>query len=374
MHVTRVTLLALVSLWLQHPVGSQERFVVRNGTVAGEVGARLDQHVSRIDNFSGAILVVRHDRVLLGKGYGLADRTRKIPFTTDTVFDVGSITKQFTGAAIAKLASQGKLSFDDRLTKYFDNVPADKQTITIQHLLTHMAGLPGALGKDYEAIDRERYLKLAFDAKLHDRPGGSHRYSNVGYSILGAIVEKVTGHTYERYLHEQLFKPAGMLRTGYVMPTWSPGALAIGYRKGEAWGTPRDHPWAEDGPYWHLRANGGILSTVEDLYRWHVALRDSTVLPADVRKKYQAPQVPEEPGGSIFYAFGWTVRETPHGTLIAHNGGNDVFFADFHRYVDAETVLILGTNASDRSVFELLDKLATVVFEREQRGMGDRDY
>lgn len=320
------------------------------GEVVSEgLGVELDGQMRRLaeKGFSGILFVARGGRVVLKKGYGTADREAAAPYTAETVFDVGSITKQFTGAAVLKLEMQGKLSTADSLSKYLKGVPADKAGITLHHLLTHTAGLVPALGRDYDGLSRDEMVKKAMASKLLAAPGVRHEYSNVGYSLLAAVVELASGQSYERYLRENLFAPAGMTETGYLIPKWKREKLAVGYGKdGGRWGTPLDHPWDKDGPYWNLRGNGGILSTVGDLYNWHLALEGEKVLSKEAKAKYFAPHVREEPGGVSFYGYGWVVQKTPRGTsLIWHNGGNPFFFADFRRYTDENVVLIVATNS-----------------------------
>lgn len=342
---------------------------IKDGTVNGVLGKQLDAQVEKLakKGFSGAVLVVKKGEVLLAKGYGLADRDKKVAYTTDTVFDIGSITKQFTGAAIVHLESKGKLSVDDAITKYFKDVPDDKKSITLHHLLTHTAGFPDAIGKDYEKVDRAEFVKLALRTKLRSSPGKTYRYSNVGYSLLAAIVEQTSGVGYEKYLHDNLFAPAGLTKTGYLLPKWGKTDLAHGYLKdGKDWGTPRDHAWADDGPYWHLRGNGGLLATVGDLYHWHVALVGDKVLSKEAKKKYQAPHVKEALDDS-HYGYGWVVAKTRRGTtVLEHNGGNGVFYADCHRYVDDDVVIILATNTWDRAHLGLCGQLARTVFTAEK--------
>jgi CubicO group peptidase (beta-lactamase class C family) len=268
---------------------------VVDGTVAGEVAKKIDQRFAELvkKDFSGVILVSQGGKVILAKGYGLANRAEKLPFTTDTVFDIGSITKPFTAAAILRLEMDGKLKVTDSIAKFFKDVPDDKKEITVHQLLTHTAGFRDSLGGDYDKIVRADFVKLAFMSKLRSKPGQSYSYSNVGYSLLGAIIEHVTGESYEHYLHENLFKPAGMTRTGYLLPKWGKNELARGYKNDKDWGTPLDRAWAEDGPYWHLRSNGGLLSTVGDLYRWTTALKGETVLSKEAKDKMFAPHASE---------------------------------------------------------------------------------
>jgi len=317
--------------------------------VAGELGAQVDEYLTRAAafGFAGAVLVARDGRVILHKGYGLADRERGIPVTTATVFDIGSITKQFTAAAILKLEEQGRLSVNDPIRHCLDGVPPDKAGITIHHLLTHSAGLRDAFGDDYEVMTRDSLVALALTSDLLWEPGVRYRYSNAGYSLLGAIVEKLSGRSYEALLRDELFEPAGLTSTGYRLPNWPSERIAHGYRRERDWGTPLDKPWSEDGPYWNLRANGGLLSTVGDLYQWSRALEGDAVLSQLSRDKMFTPQVPEDEERTSFYGYGWAITPTTRGTnLIWHNGGNGYFFADFRRYVDEGVVLIFATGES----------------------------
>lgn len=313
--------------------------------------------------FSGAVLVARSGDIVLHSGYGLADRELENSFTTDTVFTTGSITKQFTAAAILKLEEQGKLSVVDPINRFFKNVPEDKQSITLHHLLTHSSGLIGDLGGDYDAITREALVEQALASTLQWPPGTRYDYSNLGYSLLGAVIELVSGQSYERFLSEQLFVPAGMMRTGYRIPEWAPGEVAVGYREGERWGTPLEHVWAEDGPWWNLRANGGLLSTLGDLHRWHRALERDAVLSEESRRKLFKPYMPEDEAGSSHYGYGWAVFTTVRDTrLVAHDGSNGYFYADFRRYMDEDVLVLFVTNDLRANVPEFHLGLLKAVF------------
>ena len=317
--------------------------------VRGERAEKLDEYFSRLMElgFSGSMLVAERGEVFFAKGYGMADRENNVPFTTQTAFDIGSITKQFTASAILKLEMQGKLSVEDKLTKFFDDVPADKSEITLHQLLTHSSGMRDGFGFDYQRMPRDVFIKLAMGSKLLWKPGEQYRYSNAGYSILGIIIEKLTGATYERFLHDELFEPAGMRQTGYRMPDWKQQRVAHGYQRGRDWGTPLDKRWDKDGPYWNLRANGGILSTVWDMYRWHLALQGEEILNKEAKEKQFAPHVREGPDAVSYYGYGWVWVKTPRDTLLnTHNGGNGIFFADFRRYVEDDVVFILATSTA----------------------------
>jgi CubicO group peptidase (beta-lactamase class C family) len=334
--------------------------------VKGELGAKVDEYLERLAGFgfSGAILAAKDGEIILSKGYGLANREQGIPFTPDTVSTIGSITKQFTAAAILKLEMQGKLRVEDRITKFFENVPEDKRGITLHHFLTHTAGLIDGLGDDFDLqATRDWLLDRAMKSKLQWEPGKRYAYSNLGYSLLGMIVEKVSGQPYEQFLSEQLFKPAGMNHTGYVLPKFKPEELAIGYRDDEPWGTVIGHPMLPDGPCWNLRANGGIHSTVGDMYKWHLALEGNKILSPEAKKKMFTSHVPEGPDADSFYGYGWAIFTTQRGTkLIAHNGGNGIFSADFRRYVDENVVFFLAINISEFFVDAVSSQVARVIF------------
>ena len=205
-----------------------------------------------------------------------------------------------------------------------------------------------AIGDDYEPIGREDFIKRAMATKLLFAPGTSYEYTNVGYSLLGAIIEIVTGGPYERYLHDRLFVRAGMSQTGYVIPKWDRTNVAHGIHGPEDLQTFLDRPWAADGPYWNLRANGGILSTPAEMYRWSLALDGDKVLSAASRKKLFTPYVKEGDAPSS-YAYGWAIFPMPNGhTLVAHNGGDGTFAADFRRYVDDGVVLYITSNIAEK--------------------------
>jgi CubicO group peptidase (beta-lactamase class C family) len=321
------------------------------GEVRGELGKQLDGLLRRLAayGFSGSLLVARHGQVLIDMGYGQAD-PRGVPFTADTLFDVASISKQFTAAAILRLEMDGKLRVEDPLGKFFPEAPEDKAGITLHQLLTHTSGLEDTVGSEYEPIGRDELVRRLLASKLLLRPGKRFRYSNAGYSLLAAIAEKVSGEPLGRFLRERLFLPAGMHHTGYRLPAWEHPVLAHGFGPDGDWGTPLDHPWADDGPYWNLRGNGGVMSTTGDLYRWHLALRGTSVLAAAERDKAITPYISEGRASHSHYGYGWSITSSPTGTrLISHIGGNGIFEADFRRYLDDEAVIVISSNRADFS-------------------------
>lgn len=303
----------------------------------------LDRYMDRVADrgFSGALLVARDGKVILSKGYGsLGPKGGRVVPTS--AFDIASVTKQFTAAAVLKLEMQGRLNTSDRIAKYLADVPKDKEGITVHHLLTHTSGLPDNLGGDYEVVTREEMIKRILMAPLDSVPGDRYSYSNAGYSLLAALVELRSGQSWEEYSQTNLFRPARMRYTGYRLPRWRRDRTAVSFRS-VRYPSPLDRP----GPYWNLLGNGGVLSTIEDLYRWHRSLTGIHVLSNLAKAKLFTPYVREAPGGSTSYAYGWVVQKTARGTTLAwHNGGADEGFTSYvGRYLDDNVVIIMLSNS-----------------------------
>ena len=191
-------------------------------TSAGDdLAQRIAAHFSHLSRlgFDGVLLVARDGEVILDRAYGEANRETGRAMTTEKAITIGSISKQFTAAAIMKLVELGQLTPEDPITNFFDGVPEDKAGTTLHHLLTHTSVWAGALGSDRDASQNaDEYLAMALASELSSPPGETYRYSNVGYSLLAQVIERVSGQGYEEFLAEHLFDPAGMRRTGIVFP------------------------------------------------------------------------------------------------------------------------------------------------------------
>jgi CubicO group peptidase (beta-lactamase class C family) len=234
--------------------------------------------VLEAQGFSGVVRVDRDGKTLLEKGYGLANRADKIPFSPSTVVQIGSNTKDFTIVALLQLQERGKLNLRDTLGKFFPAAPADKRAITLQQLSDHTAGFPIGLGGDFDALSRDQFLAAAFARPLASAPGARRQYSNTGYALLAAVIEQVAGTSYDVYVRDNLLKPLGLTNTGFLLPNFESRRLAHGYRANDDQGTMLTKPHAQDGPYWNLRGNGGMLSTVGDMHAFYKALFETTIL------------------------------------------------------------------------------------------------
>jgi len=282
--------------------------------------------------FSGVVLIDHEGKILLHKAYGVADREANRKMTTATGFDIGSIVKPMTKAAIIKLESEGKLSLSDTLSKHFENVPPDKVEITLQMVIDHKAGFPDIFGGDYEPAKRDDVVSKLMAAPLISKPGEKSNYSNAGYTLLAALIEKISGKPYERYMYDEILKPSGATRIGYLIPGWKKDELAVGYSEGKRWGTPLDHAWMDDGPSWNLRGNGGMLSTVEELYQWFDAALSGRVLSSKGTKTYR----------DQMFRSGSLGKRT-----IGTAGGNDVFNALYVNVDDLNFVFVSATSVDN---------------------------
>jgi CubicO group peptidase (beta-lactamase class C family) len=262
--------LALLAAALALPPAIEAQDVV----IASPLGARLDSLLRDAERrgFSGVVRIEKEGQLLLRQGYGLADRAARTPFTPATVVQIGSNTKDFTLVALLRLQAAGKLGLDDPLAKHFPGAPADKRAIALRQLVNHTAGFPIGLGGDFEPLDRDAFVRRALAAPLRAAPGTQEIYSNTGYALLAAVIEQVTGTSYERHVRDELLAPLGLRDTGFLLPGFDPKRLAHGYARGEDRGTMLDRPHAADGHHWNLRGNGGMLSTVDDMHRFYEAL------------------------------------------------------------------------------------------------------
>ena len=353
---------ALSSIWLGSASGEGNgRAEPKPADAVHAVDAFLTARAA--DGFSGAVLARKDGREVLAKGYGLADREKGRPFTIATVASNGSITKMFTAAAIVRLQMEGRLRVTDPIGKFLANVPADKRAITIHHLLTHTSGWGLAVGRDEERIGRDAYVSRALATPLEGPVGGRPRYSNVSFSIAAAIVELVSGLSYERFLFERFLKPAGMLQTGYTIPDWKPELLAYGYKGGRPTGTLL--AWAAaDGPGWNLLGNGGLGTTPVDMQRWVELLRGDQALSPEAKTVFFTPHVEEEPGSGFWFAYGCAVVKGDHGTYVFKNGGDGVFYAELRWYRPDDTMFYLITNSGDVRAGRIADEIDALLLQR----------
>lgn len=331
-----------LSVWGQTPESNQ-----------GSLTERMDAYLERsaANGYFASVLVAKEGEVLFSDGYGWANRKEQIPNTPETIFNIGSVTKQFTATAILKLVAAGKLHLQDSLASFYEGVPASMQGITITQLLTHTTGIANSTGGfRYDEASKEQFLRECFAAPLWTAPGTTHQYANANYILLADIIEKASGTTYEAYLREHLWEPAGMQHTGYTEFATDSRAMAEGnyyhYTDGEwrSWGFTLDH-LPLNGKHWYSIGKGDIQSTVKDLYRWHQALASNAILSPESLEQMEFPHVAENAEGSSHYGYGWAIYTTKSGKKVVwHNGSNGIYFATFLRFPEEDLVVIILSN------------------------------
>jgi CubicO group peptidase (beta-lactamase class C family) len=320
-------------------------------------------------NFSGGLLIIKDGKQLLNKGYGWADKDRKIPFSPTTLGSMGSITKAFTATAIMKLVEQNKLSVEDKLNKFFPNVPADKANITIHQLLTHSSGFHEFLkddGGDFEILETEAFLKRAFSEPLAFKSGEKAVYTNVGMSVLAIIIERISGMDYEQYLKTQLFDPLSIKRISYAFPQKTSDTIAVGYDNGTVWGTHQERfTKAGGGPYWNLKGNGGLEASLNDMFLWANAFTNNTILKKESIEKMFTPHVLEEGyGGQSSFGYGCNISKSRRNTKLIDNGGsNGIYHARMIRLPEEGLVFYMVTNESAINTNKVLPNVTQLYFK-----------
>jgi CubicO group peptidase (beta-lactamase class C family) len=320
-----------------------------------ELSRKIDVYIDRLaaeDRFSGVVLICKGNRAIYKKAVGLASKRYNVPNRIDTKFNLGSMNKMFTGVAIAQLAEQGKLSFGDTVGKHLPDYPNKKvaDTVTIHQLLTHTSGMGDYLNEKFDELSRSKFreirdfLSLFVNEPLRFEPGTSWDYSNSGYMLLGAIVEKVSGHNYFEYIREMIFRPAGMVNSdSYELDRETPN-LATGYTR-ELTGPCEAGEWRNNTFIHVIRGGpaGGGYSTAEDLFRFVIALKENKLL----NPKYTElvltgkVEVPESDGSKSAYGF----REDLLGThrRVGHSGGFPGVSSELAMYPDlGYTILVLS--------------------------------
>lgn len=280
------------------------------------------------DGFTGSVLVAREGKVVLDRGYGLANPAKKIPNRADTIYAVGSTPIDFTRAGILLLAQEGKLSLDDTLAKYFKGIPADKAPITLEQLMSGRSGLRDFLGRPSDAnpdhfyIDRDEAMRRIFEDELLFAPGTRERHSHAAWGVLAAVIEIVSGKSYPQFTRQRLFDPAGMDDTGFFGVEYPEERMAVGL-------SPRTSGKVNAPPYWGptswlVMGSGGQVSTTRDLYRWHQALAAGKILHGQWLDRYWEPAGALLNGGDMF-GFEVFYSQGPETMfiLMSNAGGKD---------------------------------------------------
>ncbi|NUS38777.1 MAG: serine hydrolase [Lysobacter sp.] len=346
----RAVLLAL--LCLCGPAGAADEFSA--GTVSA-LDALFARNVSAAT--PGCAVGVRRGHAELRRAYGQADLERGVPNTVDSVFNVGSVAKQFTAAAILLLADEGRLRLDDDIRRYLPELPDYGAPITVDDLLSHTSGLRDFRATDWltgrDALAQNNADILAYAARqrgLNHAPGASHLYTNTGYVLLAIIVERVSGQPFADFTRERLFKPAGMARTAWQTDVQQPvPGLSLGYAQAEPAHDGKPGRFTQSTTARHVVGNGGLLSTAGDMLRWNAALQHDAFGPRLTTQLEQRAHLRN--GFELDYARGVSVGTYRGLREVQHAGYTGTYTAWVGRYPEADLSIALLCNGDGDGVY-----------------------
>jgi CubicO group peptidase (beta-lactamase class C family) len=349
-------------LALSAPIPTQER------RADAELGGRVDALAREVvdkDGVPGLSIAVGKDGVLLlADGWGYADAARGVPARKDTVYEIGSLTRQFTAVAVLQLAEQKKLSLDDALAKWLPDFPTQDQTVTLRHLLTNTSGLPGyeALAAAHGAeidrgLDREQLFALFGRVPAEFAPGSRFSFNNSGYLLLAMVVEKVSGEPYGEFVREHLIEPLDLERTRFFPASERPLGFA------------RDCRELSDERELEIPIAGGAAtsthslgSTATDLFRWQCALEDRLLIGERATGEMRTPARLAS-GDSTGHGFATAVTETDLGPVLSHTGGIGGFRVRLAHYVHSGLTIAVLANCESAPVERLERDVARAALE-----------
>ncbi|MFN8250180.1 MAG: serine hydrolase [Ferruginibacter sp.] len=324
--------------------------------------SRLEQAISSYvsqGKFSGTVLLAKKGQVLLHNGYGYKNAETTEANSSNTIYQVASIAKQFTAAVVLKLQEAGKLSVQDKLSKYYPGYPnGDK--ITIHHLLSHSSGIYNYTDdKEFMSSDQSKPVSLEYmisrfiDKPLAFEPGTKFSYSNSGYTLLGYIIEKLTGKPYREALESMILEPLKLGKSGYDYASLTDSNKSIGYYQcGDE--NYKQAPYVNSSI---LYTTGALYSSTEDLYNWHKALMGTSFLSAESIKAMYTPVA-----GA--YGYGWQVDSLYGKKRVSHSGNVAGFKSNISRIPEADVCVIVLSNCNSSQVGSLVMTLMAIIYDK----------
>lgn len=323
-----------------------------------KIAALIEKSVD-LYRFNGSILVCKNGKIVFEKGYGYQDIQNKVVNTSNTIFQVGSMTKQFTAAVVLKLAEQQKLSLDDKISIYFPDLKRGDE-ITIKNLLTHTSGL-SEIFRDtlfikenkQNPISKEKLLSFFIDKPLYFTPGTQYSYCNSGYILLGLIIERVSGKTYEQNVRDYILKPLKMTHSGFDFAGLKSKHKALGYIRFFRSESISSVPWDSTGTY----SAGSLYSTTNDLYLWHKGLLNNKVLTKESLAKAYTPYLEG-------YGLGCWIDTIYQKRVISHGGNIEGFTSYFGRIPEDDVCVILLNNIYNREIESVGTAVLAILYDK----------
>ncbi|MFW0738543.1 serine hydrolase domain-containing protein [Flavobacterium sp. T12S277] len=336
-----------------------------SGLSAQSLETKMDQLIAskfKPENPGAVFLAVKKGKVVYRKAFGMANLEMGVKMQPEFVFEIGSMTKQFTAVAVLMLAEQGKLKLDDEITKFIPDYPTNGNTITLHHLLTHTSGI-----KDFTSMKtikdiarRDLSPKELVDFFKNEpadfKPGEQYKYCNSGYVLLGYIIEIVSGQTYEAFVTQHIFKKSGMENTYYASHDKIIKNRVSGYRDREGYVNANYISFSI--PY----ASGSILSTVDDLLKWQYAINANTLLnPASTKKAFVNYTLND--GTNIDYGYGWHLEKVKD-KIVREHGGSIFGFKSMGVYEPEEQIYVVGlSNCECNSPTSITKDIAALLMD-----------
>jgi D-alanyl-D-alanine carboxypeptidase len=315
------------------------------------VRSQMKEH--RIPGVS--VVVIQSNQIVRQTAYGLANVELNVATTPETVFEIGSITKQFTAACILLLVEDRKLSLEDRISKHLHWTPASWSNVTVRHLLTHTSGIKSYTGLDGFEVRRhltqEQFVRAIAAYPLEFQPGDNLKYCNTGYNLLGFIIENLSGGSYWSFLKTHVLDPLGMSSTGGRTPSLIVTNRAAGYEQTNNVWINRDYDLTD------VFSAGAIVSTTGDLARWNNSLDTGALLTAESRQQMWTPARLND-GTTTEYGLGWRIEKFGGRASVGHGGATSGFSASLQRFPEDRLAVIVLTNTDEQIATKLAREIA----------------
>lgn len=364
---TIILLVAAISLFQTSALAQKSEIAL----IKDFVTAKRNHH-----NFNGNILVAEKGRIIYKKSVGYSDYKTRQPLSDRSVFNIASISKQFTAAAVLLCRERGLLSLDDGLSIYFPDIPYDG--ITIRQMLTHTSGLPEQNELLYKYWDSDKpatnkdMIELLIKQKppAAFKPGEGFKYCNTNYSLLASIVEKVSGQKFQDFMAANIFGPAGMKQTrilnlenGYITIPNLTSNYIFDHEK-QRFSPPEEIPqWKKAIPIGGLVGAGNVYSTTTDLLKWQESLKTERILSRKILGEMESPHVRASVDGSDAYGYGLAIKSIYGDTKVFHYGGTLGYWNSLQHFKNADrTVIVLSNNESEKG---LTNAIAAILFAQK---------
>jgi CubicO group peptidase (beta-lactamase class C family) len=336
--------------------------LVAQSSLDGDVREYVKSEMERQHIPGLALLVTRDDKVVRSEGFGLANVELQVPVKPETIFQSGSVGKQFTATAVMMLVEAGKIGLNDPLTKYFPEAPPSWKNVTVRELLSHTGGF-GDYPKDFnfrKDWTEPQLLKLVESIPLAYPPGAKWEYSNLGYLTLGILIHRVSGEFYGDFLRQRIFQPLGMQATRIIGEADIVPNRAAGYRlvKGEL----KNQEWVA--PAMNTTADGSLYFSIVDLSKWDAALYEGKLLKRSSFDLMWTPvKLKDGQPNKAGYGFGWFIEERNGHRCIHHDGSWQGFETAIDRYVDDHLSVVALTNLAGAKPGEITKHVAEMYLQ-----------